>query len=210
VRRTRSRPLPNKALQLTWHSAFQTRSGSILASTLGASATVGGLCHAAERHVRWPAPARRDRFGVSLRAPSDLPRGARPLLTCFCFAARLPSVDPAGPSAFRSVPAREAESRSRLLRKRRQRPLAVRPQSLYRGRATSTGRCRSPSQPDCDHRPGRPSAGASRRAAASQGLANKRLQLTCESPARSMRGSVWRRTAGRAAGGQRLSHAAEP
>jgi len=38
-----------KALQRTWHSAFQSRSGSLLASTLGASATVGGLRHAAER-----------------------------------------------------------------------------------------------------------------------------------------------------------------
>jgi len=44
-----------KALQLTWHSAFRSGSGSILASTLGASATVGGLCHAAERRsVRRP------------------------------------------------------------------------------------------------------------------------------------------------------------
>ncbi len=43
---------PNKALQLTWHSAFQSRSGSILATTMGASATVSGLCHAAERPVR--------------------------------------------------------------------------------------------------------------------------------------------------------------
>ena len=43
---------PNKALQLTWHSAFQSKSGSILASTLGASMTIGGLCHAAERPVR--------------------------------------------------------------------------------------------------------------------------------------------------------------
>lgn len=42
---------PNKALHLTWHSAFQSRSGSILASTWGASATVGGLSHAAERLV---------------------------------------------------------------------------------------------------------------------------------------------------------------
>ena len=39
---------PNTALQLTWHRAFQSASGSLLASTLGASATVGGLCHAAE------------------------------------------------------------------------------------------------------------------------------------------------------------------
>ncbi len=45
-------PPPNKALQLTWHSAFQSESGSLVASTLGASATVGGLCHAAERPVR--------------------------------------------------------------------------------------------------------------------------------------------------------------
>jgi hypothetical protein len=43
---------PNKALQLPWHSAFQSGSGSILASTLGASATSGGLCHAAERPIR--------------------------------------------------------------------------------------------------------------------------------------------------------------
>ncbi len=48
----RSREAPSsKALQLTWHSAFQSVSGSLLASTLGASATVGGLCHAAERHI---------------------------------------------------------------------------------------------------------------------------------------------------------------
>ena len=45
-------PPPNNALQLPWHSAFQSRSGSILASTLGAAATVGGLCHAAERPIR--------------------------------------------------------------------------------------------------------------------------------------------------------------
>ncbi len=50
--------LPNKALQLTWHSAFQSGSGSILASTLGASAAVGGLCHAAERPVRRAALVR--------------------------------------------------------------------------------------------------------------------------------------------------------
>jgi len=43
---------PNKALQLPWHSAFQSGSGSLLATGLGASATVGGLCHAAERQVR--------------------------------------------------------------------------------------------------------------------------------------------------------------
>ncbi len=47
--------LPNKALQLTWHSPFQSNFGSILASTLGASATVGGLRHAAERPIRWAA-----------------------------------------------------------------------------------------------------------------------------------------------------------
>ncbi len=39
-------------LQLTWHSAFQPGSGSILASTLGASAAVGALCHGAERPFR--------------------------------------------------------------------------------------------------------------------------------------------------------------
>ena len=41
-------------------------------------------------------------------------------------------------------------------------------------------------------------------------LANNRLQLTCESKLQLIRGSVWRRSAGRTAGGQRLSHAAEP
>jgi hypothetical protein len=41
------RERPNKALQLPSHSAFQS-----LAST-GASATVSGLCHAAERPVRY-------------------------------------------------------------------------------------------------------------------------------------------------------------
>jgi hypothetical protein len=44
--------LPNKALQLTWHSAFQSTFGSLLALNPGASATVGGLCHAAERPIR--------------------------------------------------------------------------------------------------------------------------------------------------------------
>ena len=44
--------LPNKALQSAWQSAFRSKSGSFLASDLGASATVGGLCHAAERPVR--------------------------------------------------------------------------------------------------------------------------------------------------------------
>jgi hypothetical protein len=39
-------------LPLRTHSPFQSRSGSILASTMGASATVRGLCHAAERLVR--------------------------------------------------------------------------------------------------------------------------------------------------------------
>jgi hypothetical protein len=42
----------NTALQLTWRSAFHSGAGSILASTLGASATVSGLCHAAERPIR--------------------------------------------------------------------------------------------------------------------------------------------------------------
>lgn len=40
-----------KRLQLPWHNAFQSRSGSHLASTLGASAAFGGLCHAAEHPV---------------------------------------------------------------------------------------------------------------------------------------------------------------
>ena len=44
--------MPNKALQLAWHSAFRSNSGSLVASTLGDSAAVGGLCHAAERHIR--------------------------------------------------------------------------------------------------------------------------------------------------------------
>ena len=34
---------------------FQSTSGSILVSLLGASATVGGLCHAAERPIRYAA-----------------------------------------------------------------------------------------------------------------------------------------------------------
>ena len=42
----------NKALQLTRHRAIQSESGSLLASTLGVSATVGGLCHAAEHPIR--------------------------------------------------------------------------------------------------------------------------------------------------------------
>ena len=45
----------NANLQLTWDNALQARSGSLLASTLGASATVGCLRHAAERQVRWAA-----------------------------------------------------------------------------------------------------------------------------------------------------------
>jgi hypothetical protein len=60
------RPPPNTALQLSWHSALQSGSGNILASTLGASVTVGGLCHAAERPVRWAA---RMRLGVALLLP---------------------------------------------------------------------------------------------------------------------------------------------
>jgi hypothetical protein len=48
---------PNKALQRTWHSTLQSGSGRLLASTLGASATVGGLCHAAERLIRQAARA---------------------------------------------------------------------------------------------------------------------------------------------------------
>ncbi len=37
--------------QLTSHGALQSRSGSLLASLLGASATVGGLCHSAEHPI---------------------------------------------------------------------------------------------------------------------------------------------------------------
>ena len=63
---------PNKALQLTWHSVFESESGSLFASTLGASATVGGLRHAAERPIRWAArkvlPIRFDRLR-DLKAP---------------------------------------------------------------------------------------------------------------------------------------------
>jgi hypothetical protein len=44
-------------MHLTWHSAFQSESGSLLASTLSASVTVGGLCHAAERPIRWSGQA---------------------------------------------------------------------------------------------------------------------------------------------------------
>jgi hypothetical protein len=55
---TRAFALPDEALQLTWHCALQSGSGSILASTLGASATIGGLCHAAERPIRCAAGAR--------------------------------------------------------------------------------------------------------------------------------------------------------
>jgi hypothetical protein len=40
------------ALELTWHSAFQSTFGSLLALNVAATATVGGLCHAAERPVR--------------------------------------------------------------------------------------------------------------------------------------------------------------
>ena len=50
--RAETSPLPDKALQRTWRSAFQSRSGSLWAPNLGASATVGDLCHAAERPVR--------------------------------------------------------------------------------------------------------------------------------------------------------------
>jgi hypothetical protein len=49
---TESACQPSKARQLPWHSAFHPGSGSLLASTLGVSATVGGLCHAAERLIR--------------------------------------------------------------------------------------------------------------------------------------------------------------
>jgi len=45
-------PPPNTALQLTWHSALQLVSGTILASTMGDWAAAGGLCHTAERPIR--------------------------------------------------------------------------------------------------------------------------------------------------------------
>jgi len=51
----RTRARPNTALQLTWHGALQSGSGSILAPTLGASANIDGLCPAAERPVRYTA-----------------------------------------------------------------------------------------------------------------------------------------------------------
>jgi hypothetical protein len=44
--------LPNKALQLPANSSFQLRFDSVLASTLGASATSAALLSAAERPVR--------------------------------------------------------------------------------------------------------------------------------------------------------------
>ena len=70
-----SRPaLLNKALQLTWRSAFQSKSGSILASTLGVLATVGGLCHAAERRsVRQPEENARPRGPETRTVPADAP-----------------------------------------------------------------------------------------------------------------------------------------
>jgi hypothetical protein len=46
------RALPDKALQLTANSAFYLWFGSLLASTLGASATSSGLLAAAERPTR--------------------------------------------------------------------------------------------------------------------------------------------------------------
>jgi hypothetical protein len=39
---------PNKSSQRTGHNAFQSKSGSLLVSTLDSSAAVGGLCHATE------------------------------------------------------------------------------------------------------------------------------------------------------------------
>jgi len=59
------RPPPNKALQLTWHSALWSRSGSLLAATLGGSASADGLCHAVERPtVRFALPDRRPPYLV--------------------------------------------------------------------------------------------------------------------------------------------------
>jgi hypothetical protein len=43
---------PNTALHLTWHSAFQSTRDIVLALNLSVSATVGGVCHVAERPVR--------------------------------------------------------------------------------------------------------------------------------------------------------------
>ena len=40
---------------IRWHRVFESTSGSLLALTFGASATVGGLRHAAERPVRGAA-----------------------------------------------------------------------------------------------------------------------------------------------------------
>jgi len=43
---------PKKALRLTWHSAFQSTRDIVLALNLSVSATVGGVCHVAERLIR--------------------------------------------------------------------------------------------------------------------------------------------------------------
>lgn len=55
--------LPNKALKLNANSSFQLRFDSVLASTLGASATSAALLSAAERPVRWAAGAEEPMFG---------------------------------------------------------------------------------------------------------------------------------------------------
>jgi len=47
----RERVALNKALQLAWHSAIPSGPGIPLTSTVGASATVGDLCHAARLPV---------------------------------------------------------------------------------------------------------------------------------------------------------------
>jgi hypothetical protein len=51
----RCRPSSSKALRLPWHSALQSIRGTVVEVNLGASPTTGGLCHAAERPVRWAA-----------------------------------------------------------------------------------------------------------------------------------------------------------
>jgi hypothetical protein len=51
----RERVPPIKAMQLTWHSAFQSRSGSPLAINLGCFSDRRRLCHAAERPIRLTA-----------------------------------------------------------------------------------------------------------------------------------------------------------
>jgi hypothetical protein len=202
---------PNKALQLPSHSAFQSTSDRLWHCNPGASGE----------------PRRRCGSQLSARSVGQHPREeiasesrCEPRATFREAHARYSRAS-ASPSACPALTPRQLLPSFVLARERRSHEVgcfasAGSARSGFarngstRGQATSTGRCRSRPQRSWDRGPGRPAVGTSRRAAASQGLANKRLQLTCESSAGSIRGSVWRRTARRAAGGQRLSHAAEP